>query len=162
MPTCFDISRLSATRVQSDPYPHLIVPGFVPAEICEDVAADYPKIDHPGSFPLKGLEYGSKFGALMAELTGAEMTALIAQKFDIDLDGKPTLVTVRAHSRPRDGKIHTDSPPKLITMLLYMNGDWQSPGGRLRLLRNNTDLENYAAIVPPDDGTLLIFKNGPT
>jgi len=34
--------------------------------------------------------------------------------------------------------------------------------GRLRLLRGPDDLENYAAEVPPVDGTLLIFPNGPT
>ena len=30
--------------------------------------------------------------------------------------------------------------------------------GKLRLLRNGTDLDDYAAEVPPDDGTLLVFR----
>ncbi|OYV30427.1 MAG: hypothetical protein B7Z81_14320, partial [Acidocella sp. 20-61-6] len=34
--------------------------------------------------------------------------------------------------------------------------------GCLRLLRSATDIEDYAAEVPPVDGTLLVFPNGPT
>jgi SM-20-related protein len=35
---------------------------------------------------------------------------------------------------------------------------WESSTGRLRILRNGEDLENYAAEVEPSGGTLLIFK----
>ena len=31
----------------------------------------------------------------------------------------------------------------------------------LRLLRDREDLDNYAVEVPPADGTLLVFPNGP-
>ena len=80
-------------------------------------------------------------------------------KFDIDLSGRPTMYTVRGFCRARDGKIHTDSKTKLITVLLYMNDDaWESSTGRLRILRNGDDLENFAAEVEPSGGTLLIFK----
>jgi Rps23 Pro-64 3,4-dihydroxylase Tpa1-like proline 4-hydroxylase len=69
------------------------------------------------------------------------------------------MYTVRGFCRARDGKIHTDSRTKIITVLLYMNDDsWESSTGRLRLLRNDSDLENYAAEVEPSGGTLLIFK----
>ena len=57
-----------------------------------------------------------------------------------------------------DGKIHTDSKDKIITVLLYLNDGWQEGGGRLRLLRNGSSLNDFAAEVPPDNGTLLIFK----
>lgn len=60
-------------------------------------------------------------------------------------------------SAKKDGGIHTDSKTKIITVLLYLNEHWSEEGGRLRLLRNGTDLESYAAEVPPTDGTLLRF-----
>jgi Rps23 Pro-64 3,4-dihydroxylase Tpa1-like proline 4-hydroxylase len=60
--------------------------------------------------------------------------------------------------RSRDGEIHTDSKTKLITVLLYMNEGWESDGGRLRLLRSGTDLDDYVAEVPPNGGTLLAFR----
>jgi SM-20-related protein len=68
------------------------------------------------------------------------------------------MYTVRGYTRLRDGEIHTDSTTKLITVLLYMNDKWDKDGGRLRLLRNGTDLNDYIAEVPPYGGTLLAFK----
>jgi len=63
--------------------------------------------------------------------------------------------------RPGDGQIHTDSVTKLITVLIYMNAAWESPKGRLRLLRSATDVQDVVAEVPPDEGTLLAFRNQP-
>ena len=40
------------------------------------------------------------------------------------------MVTVRGRTDARDGKIHSDSKSKLVTVLLYMNGTWEKPGGR--------------------------------
>jgi hypothetical protein len=39
-----------------------------------------------------------------------------------------------------------------------MNEGWESDGGRLRVLRSGTDLEDSVAEVPPYGGTLLAFK----
>lgn len=38
---------------------------------------------------------------------------------------------------------------------------WARHEGCLRLLRNGHDLEDFAAEIPPVNGTLLIFPNGP-
>ena len=65
---------------------------------------------------------------------------------------------MRGFLRGTDGSIHTDSETKIITVLLYLNDAWVSEGGKLRILRNGTDLENFAAEVPPSNGTLLVFK----
>jgi hypothetical protein len=42
-----------------------------------------------------------------------------------------------------------------------MNGKWEQPGGRLRLLNSPDNLNDSFAEVPPDQGTLLVFKNQP-
>ena len=83
------------------------------------------------------------------------------KKLGVDLNGRPTMVTARGVSAARDGQIHTDSRTKLITVLIYMNNAWEAKTGRLRLLRGPDDLEDVIAEVPPDEGTLLIFKNEP-
>ena len=80
------------------------------------------------------------------------------EKFGLDLEGKATMFTARGRCRAEDGKIHTDSKSKIITVLLYMNEDWAPQGGRLRLLRDGENLENWAREVPPGFGTLLLFK----
>ena len=68
------------------------------------------------------------------------------------------MYSLRSHTRAKDGQIHTDSTDKIITVLLYLNRDWSSDLGRLRILRDGENLDNFAAEVPPDNGTLLAFK----
>ena len=159
--TIVNLESLRDCEPVGEPFPHLIVPGFIREEAQAGIEDDFPAIAHPGSFPLPSLTYGPRFGDLIAALTGRETTALVESKLGIDLGGRPTTATVRGVSRSSDGQIHTDSKSKLVTMLLYMNRDWESSHGRLRLLRSRSDLQDYAAEVPPDRGTLLLFRNGP-
>lgn len=156
-----DLDRLRATPVATAPFAHMIVPGFLKQDAREAVEADYPKIDKPGSIPLFSVKSGPAFQRMIEAMRGPEMTAAMAEKFDVDLEGRPTMVTVRARCRAKDGQIHTDSKGKLVTVLLYMNGGWEADGGRLRLLNGPDSLDDYAAEVPPDAGTLLAFKCTP-
>ena len=50
---------------------------------------------------------------------------------------------------------------KIITVLLYLNESWGGEGGRLRLLRNSDNLDDYAVEIPPDAGTMLAFRCTP-
>jgi SM-20-related protein len=118
-------------------------------------------VTHAGSFPLPTLKYGPAFAAFMDAIRGPEFTNVVSQKLGIDLAGRPTMITVRGQSAARDGQIHTDSRTKLVTVLIYMNGRWESPTGRLRLLRSPDNLNDVIAEVPPDEGTLLVFENKP-
>ncbi|HKD69048.1 MAG TPA: 2OG-Fe(II) oxygenase, partial [Candidatus Binataceae bacterium] len=58
----------------------------------------------------------------------------------------------------KDGRIHTDSETKIITLLLYLNLVWDQPEGRLRLLRRSDDIEDYVREVVPRAGTMLAFR----
>jgi len=157
-----DYERLSATDVNSEPFAFAIVPGFVAEGERDAIDADYPRIDRSGSFPLKALTYGPAFARLIEGLTGVQMRAIVARKFGVDLDAKPVMVTVRGQCTSRDGYIHTDSATKLITMLLYTNRSWECASARLRLLRSSRRLEDFVAEVPPEESTLVVFRNGPT
>jgi hypothetical protein len=156
-----DLDRLAGTKLETDPYPYLIVPGFLGAAACKAVQEDYPEIERPGSFPASELQYGPAFGRLLDELAGDAMRQAFAQKFGLDLTGRPTMITVRGRAQAKDGRIHADSKTKLITVLLYMNGAWEAPGGRLRLLHSDRSLDDVVAEVPPDEGTLVAFKVTP-
>jgi SM-20-related protein len=153
------LDTLRATPIERDPFDYVIVRNFVEREKLAEVLADYPQVPGPGSHPPAGLKISGHFKKLMDELLDGPFRKIVEEKFDIDLSGRPTMYTVRGFCRARDGKIHTDSKTKLITVLLYMNDDaWESSTGRLRILRNGDDLENFAAEVEPSGGTLLIFK----
>lgn len=156
-----DLEAFGATPLTQDPFPYLMVPNFVRREAMAAINADYPLVTHPGSFPLPTLQYGPAFAAFMAAIQGPDFTRAVETKFGIDLAGRPTMVTARGQSAARDGQIHTDSRTKMITVLIYMNNAWEAKTGRLRLLRGPHDLEDVIAEVPPDEGTLLIFKNAP-
>jgi hypothetical protein len=154
-----DIAALRRAPVQHAPFPFLIVPGFVKREALGPIGADFPVIAHAGSFPLPSLRYGPAFRAFADDLQGPDMRDAVSAKLGLDLRAHPTMITVRGMSKAADGKIHTDSKTKLVTALIYMNDAWESPKGRLRLVRSAHDLDDVIAEVPPDAGTLLLFKN---
>ena len=153
-----DLDALRGAALQREPFDHLIIPRFIAADALASIEQDFPDVTAPGSYPLASLQYGPAFERLMQALRGDEISEVMGEKFGLPLSEHPTMVTVRGQCRPTDGKIHTDSTGKLVTVLLYINGGWSAPGGRLRLLRTSTDIEDYAVEVPPDAGTLLAFR----
>jgi hypothetical protein len=156
-----DLEAFEAATVAREPFPFAMVPRFVKPDAMTAINADYPLVAHPGSFPLPTLTYGPAFAHFIAAIQGAEFTRMVEQKLGVDLKGRPTMVTARGVSAARDGQIHTDSRTKLVTVLIYMNNAWEAKTGRLRLLRGPTDLDDVIAEVPPDEGTLLVFRNDP-
>jgi hypothetical protein len=156
-----DLEAFNAAPLIREPFAFLMVPRFVRPEAMTAINADYPLVSHPGSFPLPTLKYGPAFADFINAIQGPEFTRAVEEKLGVDLTGRPTMVTARGVSAARDGQIHTDSRTKLITVLIYMNNQWEAKTGRLRLLRGPDNLDDVIAEVPPDEGTLLIFKNEP-
>ena len=154
----FDLAAFEATPLKHDPFDYLIVPNFVRADSIGAVERDYPNIDKPGSFPVADLKYGPAFQDMLDEFASDAVRAAFARKFGVDLEGRPLMTTVRGRCQQKDGRIHTDTKSKIITVLIYMNSKWENPGGQLRLLRGPDDLENFAAEVPPNQGTLIAFR----
>lgn len=160
-----DIQRLAETSVSADPFPHVIVPHFVRTDALDAVVRDLPEMRGRGSYPIESLKFGAAAQSLMQALAGPALRQAIAGKFGLDLEDAPTMITLRGNSAVRDGRIHCDSVAKRVTVLLYLNpanAAWARREGCLRLLRDPDNLEDYAAEVPPVDGTLLVFPNGPT
>jgi hypothetical protein len=160
-----DYAKLAATPVSNDPFPHVVVPWFVPPASLDAVLADLPPLGKRGSFPIDAVRLGPRAAALMQAMEGGELRGIIARMFGLDLDDAPTMVTLRGWTSERDGRIHCDSRAKRVTVLLYLNREadaFSRQQGCLRLLRSREDLEDYAVEVPPVNGTLLVFPNGPT
>jgi hypothetical protein len=157
----FDLDAFAATPLVSEPFPYLVVPGFMPRAALDAVAGDYPRIEKPGSFPTGELSFGPQFRAFLDALEGPALRDAFAAKFAMNLTAHPTMVTVRGRAQRKDGQIHADSKTKLITVLIYMNARWEAPGGRLRLLRSQTSLDDCIVEVPPVEGTLIAFKVTP-
>ena len=153
-----NIGKLRESTLQRDPFSFLVVPAFLAAESVQAINATYPTITRGGSYPIEALDSGMTIKEVIEELDGVEFEHAVGEKFSVDLAGKPKIYSLRGYLRAKDGKIHTDSKDKIITVLLYLNESWSHEGGRLRLLRSATDLESHVAEIPPDNGTLLIFQ----
>ena len=159
-----DYARLRATPVAADPFPHVVVPDFVPPASLDAVLADLPPLGKRGSFPVDAVRLGPHAAALMQAMEGPMLRGAIEALFGLDLHDAPTMVTLRGWTSDRDGRIHCDSLAKRVTVLLYLNRQtdaWGRQEGCLRLLRGAGDLEDFAVEVPPVNGTLLAFPNGP-
>jgi hypothetical protein len=152
------IEALAATPLQTDPYEYVVVENFLDHADQAKILGGFPEMPDAGSFPLSELEIGPGLQDLFDALDGPEFRKAVEQKFGLDLAGRATMFTLRGRCDTRDGRIHTDSKKKIITVLLYLNEGWQEEGGRLRLLRNGEDLDAVAAEVPPKFGTLLVFR----
>lgn len=153
-----NLDKLLAARIETVPFEYTIIPGFLPADSVARINATYPKIDKGGSYPIESLDADMAIKEVIDELDGAQFQRAIEQKFDVALDGRPKMYSLRGYTRAKDGSIHTDSKDKIITVLLYLNEGWAHDEGRLRILRNGHDVDDFVAEVPPDNGTLLVFK----
>jgi hypothetical protein len=158
MLSMLDLERFRNTPLTSEPFQFLIVPEFVRAEARLAIDKDYPEVARAGSFPLREVTYGPGFATLIEQLRSDEFRQAFEEKFNVDLANRPDMITVRGRCSEKDGKIHTDSETKIITILIYMNPAWEPSGGRLRLLRSANNLDDVILEVPPTEGTLLAFR----
>ena len=73
-----DYAALRATPVATDPFSHVVVPGFVPPTELSAIFADLPALSRRGSFPIRSLQLGPRAEALIAELEGATFREAVA------------------------------------------------------------------------------------
>lgn len=159
--THLDLDKIRSAPVEQRPYPFFVVEGALKAEVAERVADDFPKIDRPGVVSSRDTSPGPAFAGLLEELEGDEFRALIAEKMGVDLAGLDTKINVRGHARRTDGNIHTDTPTKAVTVLMYFNRDDEESDTGLRILNNSRDLDDFVAECPPKLGNMLVFKVTP-
>jgi SM-20-related protein len=152
-----DLAAFAAAPLQRDPFDHVVVRNSIDSQHLDAILAGFPDVPGPGSHSPTSLQLDETFAPFLRELGGAAFRRAIERKFAIDLGSRPTVTTIRGELRASDGRAHTDSRSKLITILIYLNRDWSAPGGRLRLLRSQ-NLDDYAIEIAPEAGTLLAFR----
>jgi SM-20-related protein len=156
--TVIDIQAIETASVASEPFQFFASGNVLGAHDLAAIANDFPKIDKPGVFPLSALTYGPAFARLIDDIRSPELARAVGRKFGVDLEGLPLMITVRGQAQAKDGRIHTDTKDKVVTCLLYLNDTWENGGGRLRLLRNGDNLDDFAVEIPPNGGSFAAFK----
>ncbi len=152
-----NLQAISSARVRTDPFDHFVANDVVPQDVTRSLLRDFPAMSGTGSSVPCVLRFGRSFEMLLEDLRAAAFSRAVGERFGCDLTGLSQLVTIRGRSGARDGYVHTDADWKLMTALLYLNPGWRDPGGRLRLLRS-ADIDNAAVEIPPEWGTLLVFR----
>ena len=152
------LDRIHAASLSRDPFDFMFVPSVVDAADLGAIIRDFPEVPAGGSYDVSTLACGPAFTRMVDEMRSDAFREPFEEKFGLDLSPYPLHVTVRGHVRGRDGGIHTDSRDKILTGLIYFNPEWDEAGGRLRLLRNGKDIDDYALEVPPVAGNMVVFR----
>jgi hypothetical protein len=153
-----DLEAFRAAPLTREPFNFTVVEQAIQPLDAAAIRADFPEIADSGLLPVEATNPGPKLRELIEEMQSEPVARAFGEKFGVDLIGRPQLITVRGRCAARDGRIHTDSLTKLITVLIYFNEPWEAKGGRLRLLRSPTDLKDMIGEVAPDAGTMIVFK----
>ena len=161
MPNLIDHTAIAASPVSHQPFDFFAAENVLTPGALEALHADFPQIEKPGIYPLADVKGGPAFNRLVSEIQDSQFAKLIGEKFGIDLTNLPLMITVRGRAQQKDGRIHCDSKDKVITGLLYLNDRWDAEGGRLRMLRGEHDLEDYAAEIPAHGGSFAAFRVTP-
>ena len=153
-----DKNQLNLAEVDNNFFPYFHVENALSHFLnSSDLVKDFPDIDSGGSFPSDNLKEGD-IKKLVEELEGDEFKAILENKLGVDLKDAEVITTLRGFSRFKDGKIHTDSQSKIVTVLLYLNKNWDNEIGNLRLLKKNNDIDNYIQEISSEYGNLIAFK----
>jgi SM-20-related protein len=153
-----DLAAVRDAPLSRDPYDFFLGSGFLKEGRMDDLRRDFPDIRKPGFLTVDEVALAGAFRELVDELEGPELTEELSKKFGRDLHPFPRLTTIRKLSQAKDGRIHTDGPSKVMTLLVYMNDAWSADeGGRLRVLYDGEHFEPFKAEVPPTMGTVFAF-----
>ena len=156
-----DLDHIREASVRPSPFPFFVVPDALVAGRAADIAAAFPAIDRPGAVGVDQVDQSPLFAQLLDDLRGDALRDIVADKLDLDLDQRDIVINVRGMVRLTDGNIHTDTPSKLATILLYFDPPDAASDTGLRILRNSKDLDDYVEEIPSTLGTMLVFKVTP-
>ncbi|MEG0650640.1 MAG: 2OG-Fe(II) oxygenase [Acinetobacter sp.] len=158
MSSILKLDALKNAEVSSTPYPFFVVENAIADSEVQAVIQDFPKIEQGGSFNIEDVEIKPNFDRFLKSLDTPEFRQILTDKFDVNVMQHPMMITLRGYSRQKDGRIHSDSKSKLLTVLIYLNESWDAPNGRLRILNDDNDINNYVAEINAGPGALVAFK----
>ena len=153
----FELIKKAAINSEFSPF-FSVQDVFLNKEDHKRITKDFPSINKGGSFTSDSVSYGKSIQSLIDSLEGDQMRDILENKFQVDLKDKPVVSTFRGYSRMKDGKIHSDSKTKIITVLLYLNENWDESIGLLRMLKEKDNIDNYIIEIPASMGSMVAFK----
>jgi len=153
-----NLDAVRAGDVSREPYTYMLANGVLHQSTYPALRAEFPPITKPGFLTVDEVQLRGRFRQLVDEIESEEFSEVMSQKMGLDLHPYPRLTTIRKLSQLRDGRPHVDGEAKIMTVLFYMNDEWDDqPEGRLRVLYGIDGFEPYKVEVPPTIGTMFAF-----
>ncbi len=154
-----DEAAIAAAEVHQEPYDYAYVPQAIPLQYKNEVIADLPPIPDRGSYALPRLQYGPRFGKVVADLLNPRFRDLVGKVFKMDLTQYPPCIVMMGNTSGHynEGYAHPDSKHKIVTVLLGFSKEWPYERGRLRVLRSS-DRNDSAFEYAPEFGRMLMFR----
>jgi len=154
-----DFNKLQSVEVDKTHYPFFTHDNcLIDNPSSTALARDFPNIKSGGSIPPSSIDLEESIKKLISDLESQEMKTILEEKLNVDLSNSEIVTTLRGYSRKKDGKIHTDSKSKIITLLLYLNESWEYETGKLRMLKNGENLDDFIKEIPATLGSVVAFK----
>src|ERR1700680_3438835 len=97
-----DLARLREIPLQREPFEFVVVENFLRGDLLPALVGAFPKVAGHGSYPLAMVACDPLFARLTEELQGEAMRRAIEDKFAVDLDRRPTMITLRGYSDGKD------------------------------------------------------------
>ncbi|MEC9412130.1 MAG: 2OG-Fe(II) oxygenase [Pseudomonadota bacterium] len=158
MKNVIKLDSLNNAPLQTLPFPYFKVEESIYPDDIKGIINSFPDIADGGSYNVDDVELNEPFKSLIESIDSPEFRRIICEKFDVQVMDLPMMITLRGYSRQKDGRIHTDSKTKVATILIYLNEKWEADTGKLRILRNGHDMNDYVDEISPGPGALLAFK----
>lgn len=158
MKNVLQLAAIDAAPLKTDPFPYFVVDNALEPDLVKPIIQSFPEINDGGSYNVDDVNMQPQFKQLIESIDTPEFRQIICDKFDVQVMHLPMMMTLRGYSRKKDGRIHTDSKTKVATILIYLNEDWTAQTGRLRVLRNSEDMDDYVEEIFPGTGAMLAFK----
>lgn len=158
MKNVIKLDSLDNAPLQTVPFPYFKVEESIYPDDVQGIINSFPDIPDGGSYNVDDVDLNEPFKSLIESIDTLEFRRIICQKFDVQVMDLPMMITLRGYSRQKDGRIHTDSKTKVATILIYLNEKWEADTGKLRVLRNGHDMNDYVDEISPGPGALLAFK----
>ncbi|WP_417542734.1 2OG-Fe(II) oxygenase [Methylophaga thalassica] len=158
MKNVIKLDSLNNAPLRTLPFPYFKVEESIYPDDVKGIINSFPDIADGGSYNVDDVELNEPFKSLIESIDSPEFRRIICEKFDVQVMDLPMMITLRGYSRQKDGRIHTDSKTKVATILIYLNEKWEADTGKLRILRNGHDMNDYVDEISPGPGALLAFK----
>lgn len=152
-----NIDLINTTPLKMEPFPYFTIEQSMLDKELMGLVQNFPIINSGGSFNKEDLDLSDHYQSLHDSLNSDSFRQALSEKFNVDVMASPIMLTYRGVSRTKDGRVHTDSKTKLLTILIYFNDGWTAKTGKLRIL-NSDDMNDIAEEVNPTAGCMVAFK----